>query len=166
MKAHGSFTLPAKPPFSEVFWGRVDRSGGNDECWPWVARLSNKGYGEIHRVSRDERAHRVAWELANQQTIPEGMAVLHSCDNPPCCNPRHLWLGTQLQNIADRVAKNRSDCLRGEAHWNAKLTAEDVAQMRKDRAAGATYAELMAKWSVSMRTIGYVVRGGLWKHVP
>jgi len=86
----------------ERFWCGVKR-GEPDECWPWTRSLSPKGYGRV----RGRNAHRVAYELT-YGPIPPGMFVCHTCDNPPCCNPAHLFLGTYLDNIADMVAKKRS----------------------------------------------------------
>lgn len=89
----------------DPFWSRVDRSGGPDACWP----VLNAGddYGRVLVGSRRVGAHRVAWEMAHGP-IPDGMVVMHGCDNPPCVNVAHLSLGTQLDNIADRVRKGRS----------------------------------------------------------
>ncbi len=92
----------------ERFWAKVDRKGP-DECWLWQ-RGARNGYGRF-AVTRDDirTAHRVAWELTNG-TIPEGLNVCHNCpdgDNPACCNPSHLWLGTQLDNMRDAKAKGR-----------------------------------------------------------
>ena len=90
------------------FWEGVDIQGF-DDCWEWVGARYPQGYGRIHRWGTDNRnsyTHRVAWELVNG-TIPDGMCVCHHCDNPPCCNPRHLFLGTQNDNIQDSIKKGR-----------------------------------------------------------
>lgn len=97
-------------PLEERFWSKVDKSGGPAACWPWTASVDPKGYGQFAYADgtrRSGRAHRVAWILANGP-ISAGMSVCHSCDNPPCCNPAHLWLGTNADNVADRVRKGRS----------------------------------------------------------
>jgi len=88
----------------ERFWAKVDRT---DDCWLWTACRTTHGYGQFRpERSRGAQAHRVAWELTNGP-IPAGMLVLHRCDNPPCVNPAHLFLGTQSDNMRDMYAKGR-----------------------------------------------------------
>jgi len=97
----------AYPPLEERFRSRVDVKGP-DDCWEWTAGKIPGGYGAVwdNSIGRHQHAHRLAWELANGP-IPDGMWVLHRCDNPPCCNPAHLWLGTQYENDKDRTRKQR-----------------------------------------------------------
>lgn len=96
------------------FWAKVNR-GGPDECWAWNGYRMANGYGRVKRKGRFLLAHRVAWEYANGP-IPPGMCVLHHCDNPQCCNTeRHLFIGTQYDNNADRHAKGRE--AKGDRHW-------------------------------------------------
>jgi hypothetical protein len=85
---------------------RVDRSAGPDACWPWQGGRKVKGYGRLMRDYKDLQSHRVAWE-ETFGPIPDGLQVLHHCDNPPCCNPAHLFLGTPGDNVRDMVAKGR-----------------------------------------------------------
>lgn len=89
----------------ERFWAKVDRRGP-DDCWEWTAGCNRKGYGKFSLDGATRQSHRISWELANGQ-IPEGLCVLHRCDNPPCCNPAHLFLGTHADNHADRSLKGR-----------------------------------------------------------
>src|ERR1700680_5052102 len=78
-------------PLSERFWSHVDQSGGPDACWPWLISFAQFGYGQFCiEKGKMERSHRVAYALTFG-AIPEGMCVLHRCDNPACCNPAHLW---------------------------------------------------------------------------
>src|SRR5258708_39753114 len=118
-----------KPPFAETFWARVDMSGGPDACWPWTKGCGTFGYGLVFRVEdgRNVPAHCVAWELVNGP-LPPGDFGLHSCDNPPCCNPRHIFPGTQVDNLRDRNQKGRANTARGEAQGAAKLN--DAAGLR------------------------------------
>ncbi len=96
----------AYPPLEERFRSRVDVKGP-DDCWEWTAGKIPGGYGAVwdNSIGRHRHAHRLAWELANGP-IPDGLWVLHRCDNPPCCNPAHLWLGTQHDNDMDRTHKH------------------------------------------------------------
>lgn len=90
----------------ERFWDKVDRSGGAAACWLWTGSQKPTGYGQVSLKGRVYLAHRVAWTLTHG-AIPDGLGVLHHCDNPPCCNPAHLFLGSQGDNSADMVAKDR-----------------------------------------------------------
>ena len=85
------------------FWRMVD-VGEPDECWPWTGGGDRYGKIKVRRMSVS--AHRFAWQVANGP-IPDGMSVLHTCDNPPCCNPSHLFLGTNSDNMRDMVTKGR-----------------------------------------------------------
>lgn len=106
---------PAKKPLADRLWPKVDKSGGAAACWPWTAARDPKGYGTIRSdIGRANKfAHRAAWEVTNG-AIPDGLLVCHRCDNPPCCNPAHLFLGTHADNMADCSAKGRT--CRGDRH--------------------------------------------------
>jgi hypothetical protein len=95
-------------PIAERLWPKVDKSAGPDGCWLWTGAKKQGGYGKIGQGGSAGwvLAHRVAWEVVNGP-IPHGMVVCHSCDEPSCVNPAHLWLGTQAQNLADMRAKDR-----------------------------------------------------------
>jgi len=90
---------------SERFWKKVNK-GSPSECWEWMAYKNPTGYGRVSKGGKIEVAHRVAYELT-YGAIPEGMVVMHRCDNPQCCNPGHLSLGTQKNNMWDCVSKGR-----------------------------------------------------------
>src|ERR1700756_2891954 len=105
------------------FWAKVAKGPG---CWEWQGKRHYKGYGHFTVRGQGRRrtlkAHRVSWELANGP-IPEGLHVLHSCDNPPCVNPDHLFLGTDMDNVHDRDAKGRRN-VAGSRSWKAQLVEE------------------------------------------
>ena len=88
------------------FWNRVDLTAGGVACWPWRGRRLRSGYGRLVLRGRQIAAHRIAYELSNGP-VPTGLLVCHSCDNPPCCNPLHLWIGTHQDNMDDMMAKGR-----------------------------------------------------------
>lgn len=151
----------------ERFWLKVEK-GNPDECWAWQGTTDSSGYGILRRGrQRNFRAHRLSWEIHNGG-IPEGLRVLHRCDNPPCVNPDHLFLGTQADNVADMDAKGRrrSPGLRGAANGRAKLGARSVRAIRERYAAGGTtYARLAGEFGVTKATIRRVINRETWDHV-
>ena len=146
-------------PIEERFWEKVDTSG---ECWVWTANRDKDGYGRIGRI----RAHRFSYELHNG-SIPSGAWVLHHCDNPPCVNPVHLYAGTVTDNNRDTVRRghhvNAPPVLRGEQNPRARLSEQQVMEIRTRRAAGEMGIDLAAEFGVSDRTISMVYLGRVWK---
>jgi len=158
------------PPLSKQdlarFWSKVQK-GKPDECWLWTASKNNKGYGTLGLGSKTFRAHRVAWTIANGP-IPDGLCVLHHCDNRLCQNPACLFLGTKADNNADRDRKGRQvpGAAYGELNGQAKLTVQSVRDIRKRAAEGESRHALARECGVSRQTIDNVVRRKFWKHVP
>lgn len=138
---------------AERFWLKVSKS---EDCWIWNA-CRRKGYGTLGiSVGRGRvvmmRAHRVAWTLTNGP-IPDGMCVLHRCDNPSCCNPRHLFIGTQADNVADMVRKGR----RRSGLRPPILSSLQRARMLSDRPTH-TLAQLAERYGVSITTAWFATR--------
>ncbi len=146
------------------FWSKVDVRGP-DECWEWLASKQSAGYGVFGRGTRaegTELAHRMAWELTNGP-IPHGLWALHHCDNPPCCNPTHLFLGTHDENMADMVRKGRHP--KGEAVFGARLKAQDVSAIRQLLRRGLSGISIAIRFGVSHRVISDIKMGKTWQHI-
>lgn len=151
-----------KKPLADRFWSKVNILSV-DECWEWTGGIFNTGYGCFHSTDNSLiLAHRQSWILANGK-IPNGICVLHGCDNPICVNPAHLFLGTRSDNSADKVSKNRQ--AKGESVGNAKLTATQVTRIRHHYKCGKSQKSIARLFGVSSRTIRGVVRHETWKHV-
>lgn len=157
-------------PLAHRLWSRLDKSGG---CWVWTGGVSKGGYGKIQAGLTPTGgptllAHRVAWELTHGP-IPARLFVLHNCpgrDNPACCNPAHLWLGTLADNAADMVAKGRSAHPIGELHGQALLTEQQVRDIRLRHRNGETIADLGRAYGLKYGTVWAAVRRLTWRHVP
>jgi len=149
-------------PLDIAFWKRVQKRG-EDECWEWQSDIDKYGYGVLNGRPREGfrkikyKAHRMAWEFTNG-CIPDGLCVCHSCDNPPCCNPNHLWLGTSQENTADMVKKGRSAHNRAEE----KLTESEVLIIRE---MSGTNDEIAKMFGVSRRAINAVRNYESWRHL-
>lgn len=176
------------PEEIDKFWSRVDRSGGPDACWPWTGGRYSTGYGRMSMGRKKTGAHRLAWAIANGP-IPDGLVICHTCDNPPCCNPAHLWAGTNQDNTADRVAKGRSahgekawakNPVRGDDHWTrreperacrgalngkALITEDDVRAIRARHAAGERLQAIADDYRLTKQAIWLIVKRKNWAHV-
>ena len=139
------------------FWSKVDKCG-DDECWPWTATKSRLGYGKFTLgVNNKVNAHRYSYEIANGP-IPDGMLVCHGCDNPPCVNPKHLFVGTHKDNMQDAVKKGRA--ARGSRLPQTKLTDAQVLEavsLAKDRS--RTIESVAKLYGISGEHLGSLMRG-------
>lgn len=145
----------------EVFWAKVDKSG---DCWTWNGRTDGKGYGRIgYRRQPNVGAHRVSWAMTHGGDIP-AMWVLHRCDNPPCVNPAHLFLGDATDNNRDRHSKGRTRGwagLSGTQHHAFKVTPELAASMRYMRSHGMTQQSISDLTGISRGQVSKTVSGVL-----
>jgi hypothetical protein len=156
--------LTREYPFDKArrwFEDHVDRSGGPGACHPWTAGRTGSGYGAMRLGSRQEGSHRAAWILERGPLLP-GQVVCHRCDNKPCCNIRHLFVGTTQDNVADKVRKARQ--ARGDRNGRAVLTEEQVRYILA-HASERNMAALGRQFGVSRVLIGLIVRGRIWRHV-
>lgn len=156
-------------PFPQSdFWDRVDKSSGIEGCWPWTLAKSC-GYGQFGRKVggklKNFRTHRLALEYKLQRHLLPGECACHKCDNPECCNPNHLFVGTQTENMADMNSKGRNAWHRprkttGEAHGMAKLTAGQVDAIRRDH---RVLREVARDYNVSIQQIWRIRHRKGWR---
>lgn len=152
--------LPSPP--GPRLWSKVDMdtNPSADECWVWRGAKQRTGYGVMIVYGKIEGVHRVAWRETFGE-IPPGMYVCHTCDNRLCVRPNHLFLGTHLENIADRQAKGRS--ARGSASGRAVLDEERVLQILRSKSSTSVVAR---EFGVAEGTIRGIRSGRSWRHVP
>lgn len=149
------------PELIARYVSKVDRRGP-DECWPWLAGKNGKGYGSFFSFGKSNNAHRFAWRIY-RGAIPKDKHVLHDCDTPECQNPNHHWLGTNQDNIDDKIKKGRIRPALGE-DCNHKLTEENIRQIRTiGNSRPAT--EIAKMFNVCRHTIQRVLKKQFWKQV-
>lgn len=148
---------------TEKFWSRVQR-GDPDECWPWSGSKQKSGYGDLRFQRKLLRAHRVAFILING-AIAKSDQVLHECDNPPCCNPNHLFVGNPKINSDDKIRKGRHAF--GERAHGAIMTKEKVAAIRQfHKEHGGTVVDTAKKFKISKSVAYQIVKRVTWRHLP
>lgn len=166
-------------PLCQRFEQKV-RRGLPHECHIWTASCTEDGYGIIFNQGKVLRAHRVAWELANGK-IPSQLHVLHRCDNPPCVNILHLWLGTNADNVHDKESKGRGgqprginstmgrypELVRGSRNPNAILGENDVAEIRRMYSTGRYTQKFIGDvFGTKASNVYAIVNRRAWKHIP
>lgn len=164
------------------FWEKIIKGKNEDDCWSWSAAISNKGYGVLgeDRTGITIPASRVSWMLHFGE-IPEGLHVCHHCDNPPCCNPKHLFVGTRSDNMQDCKAKGRMSMPPinnrfGEDNHKHRLSKEDILSIREEYAnlpyssCGhnkrlGTVTALAEKWKIGKMHLHQIVKREVWPHI-
>lgn len=132
-----------------------------DGCWEWKRAVTKLGYGKIGHSRTIIAAHRAAYETWIG-TIPEGALIMHTCDNPPCCRPDHLRVGTHDENMADMVSKGRKEGRQGERNAQSDLTEADVLAIRADPRAPDVIAW---DYGISLSQVRKILSGSRWKHL-
>lgn len=143
------------------FWSKVKKS---NDCWEWTGAYNGKGYGQLSINGVTVFAHRYSWQLHNGP-IPEGMQVLHCCDNRRCVRPDHLFLGTHEDNMRDMVEKGRQARPRGVKNPQCKIDESIVRTIVKMRKAGILQREIAECFGISRQLVQDVLRGRRWSHV-
>ena len=148
-----------------MFWNHVDK-GDPKKCWPWKFGTFGKfGYSEISLNGTPIRGHRLSW-LVNRGPIPKGMLVLHKCDNRPCANPHHLYLGDYKDNARDKIERGRNNSPSGEENHFSKLTNKQVLEIRRLHASGQkTAQELDKMFGMSPLYCYKILRRQIWSHI-
>lgn len=140
----------------EAFVERIPEAG----CWIWTGSVTRDGYGQFAIASRPVSAHRYAYRIAFG-SIPNGLCVCHRCDVRACVNPAHLFVGTNMENMQDKMVKGRHVSSCGERHGSAKLTAEQVLAIRSDP---RLLREIAADYGVVETTISHIKTGRTWSN--
>ena len=140
------------PTLTERFWDKVTRDDSADGCWPWTAHIAPDGYGRIAGGYTTLATH-IAWEIQTGERVPEGLDVLHRCDNPPCIRLSHLFLGTDVDNALDRERKGRG------YRRSTRLTEEQVLEIFRSTEPTCLLAQ---RFSISKCAIQHIRRGDRW----
>jgi len=162
---------------ASLFWSHVLKDPQADGCWLWTANRDRQGYGRMVSHGKWYQAHRVSWML-HHGSIPTDLCICHHCDNPPCVNPAHLFLGTRADNARDAAAKGLLPCGDrngshthpesrpwGERNGHAKLTSTNVCHIRALLASGAGICEVARRYEINSKCIWRIKHGKAWVHV-
>jgi hypothetical protein len=173
-----------------VFWSRVDKNGPVPAhrpelgpCWVWTAGRFDQGYGAFHLNGKTMKSHRISYGVKHGAMPSSALCVCHSCDNPPCVNPSHLFLGTHAENSRDMVNKGRTNTPTGARHWSkksphllariargpghpmVKITEDQVRSIRARCAAGETTYAVADSMGISQSQVWKITRRIRWAHV-
>jgi hypothetical protein len=153
------------PPLISIEQKLLRYAVSENGCWNWVATKDRDGYGLLtHHRGKQIRAHRASYEF-HVAKIPVGLLVCHSCDNPSCINPNHLFVGTSKENTRDMLDKNRRPVLRGERHPNAKLTNDQVTQIKQLRSENRLLKDIANQFNISFQTVSSITKGTTWNSI-
>jgi hypothetical protein len=147
-----------RPAIKDALFAKADIQPAS-ECWQWMGSTDKDGYGVFSYERKTLKAHRVALELSGVH-VEKGQFVCHTCDNPKCINPAHLYVGTPQRNVADKVERQRQP--KGEGIHAAKLTSDAVLAIR---ASGETDEALSRRYGVSRSAVTLARNGTTWRHV-
>jgi hypothetical protein len=146
----------------------TSRLKADGDCPVWTGCRNWAGYGKMSVNGKLWATHRFAYQLANGP-IPEGVHICHHCDNPPCCNPRHLYAGSDQTNADDRKTRGRQRngmlIVRGEGHGMSKITDEDVREIRRLRRSGLTHAAISSRFNIGKAMVSHITNWRCWRHV-
>ena len=173
--------IPELSPEDEArFWGKVNLTANPSRCWEWNAGKFQTGYGAFGVKGKTCKASRIAYYLTHLFNSEDKPFVCHKCDNPACCNPSHLFLGTPKENTQDKFKKGRGNTPVGERHksktqphtvkrgtdlWNSVLNEDQVREIRARYAAGAVQRQMAIEFGISTGTMRDIVHRKNWKHV-
>lgn len=154
----------AKKYTPELFWAKVDKTGGEDACWLWLGHTNPAGYGQLRYNGVDVTSHRLAaylYGMLDKPTGPEDRKgsgfILHQCDNPPCCNPAHFKVGTSSENLREAIDRGLMRYNFGAAHHQTVVTDEQVVEIRR-RWPSETQASLAKEFGVTQACISLITR--------
>jgi hypothetical protein len=158
--------LLSYPEYSKLkaFLIRNAVSISDSGCWNWKRSLSNEGRAVIRILGKIHHTSRVSFVVFKKEPVGD-MLVCHSCDNPICVNPEHLWLGTPKDNMVDMSNRGRYRDQKGTKHNLVKLTEEDVLNIRDKVATGYTQKSMADKYGISFQQVSRIVRKERWKHL-
>jgi hypothetical protein len=156
-----------KVSLANRFWSKVQKEPDSNGCWLWIGAKDVYGYGYLGATRRKsaKKAHRLSYEIHYGEGTSKGLCVLHRCDNPPCVNPSHLFLGTRSDNNKDKQAKGRDYDKRGENNPRAKIKLSDVEKIKRLWKAGKTQDAIAKIYKISQVNVSKIVRGQLWNKV-
>lgn len=157
----------------DAFWSKVDKSGGPGACWPWTAGKNHSGHGLVKLEGRTQIASRVAFQLSTGRPLTTHACVLHRCgevlggkDNPACCNPDHLYLGTPADNLKDAYLRGNKVSKRGQDSHFAKLNESHAREVFRLLEEGKlSFADIAYRFGISESAISHIYHGDNWAHI-